>query len=361
MKEYWSRRIKNLTPYTAGEQPKGQKFIKINTNENPYPPSPKVMEAIRAHMDPSLRLYPDPDNTEMKRAVCEVYGLKEDMVFTGNGSDEVLALCFLAFFDADSGVCYADITYSFYPVYAELFEVKREVIPLNDDFTLPVEKFLNKNTGILLANPNAPTGLAVSAKDIERIVSSNDSVVIVDEAYVDFGAESVVPLIEKYPNLLVVHTLSKSCSLAGMRLSWAAGSPNLIAALETVKNSFNSYTTDRIAQAAGAAAIRDEAYMRACASRVMATRERTAAGLREMGFTVLDSRANFLFASHDRAEEIFRELRARGVLVRYFNKPRINKFLRISIGTDEDMNIVIEKIREILRSLRPTEGTADLS
>jgi histidinol-phosphate aminotransferase len=355
MKEFWSKRIKNLVPYVAGEQPKDKKYIKLNTNENPYPPSPKVMEAIR-HIEQSdrgsgleLRLYPDTECTDMKKAVCEVYGLSENMVFTGNGSDEVLALCFLAFFDEVSGVCFADISYSFYPVYASIFGVKNEVIPLNGDFTLPVEKFLGRNMGVLLANPNAPTGLAVGLSDIERIVSSNKSLVIVDEAYVDFGGESAVALLDKYPNLLIIRTLSKSCSLAGLRLSWAAGNPNLIAALETVKNSFNSYTVDRIAQAAGAAAIRDYAYMRENADRVIATRERTAARLRELGFGVLDSKANFLFAEHDRAEELFKGLKERGVLVRWFNKPRINRFLRISIGTDEEMDRVLEVIRELVK------------
>ena len=355
MKEYWSNRIRNLVPYVAGEQPKDKKYIKLNTNENPYPPSPKVMEAIK-HIEQldkgsglELRLYPDTECTDMKKAVCEVYGLSENMVFTGNGSDEVLALCFLAFFDEVSGVCYADISYSFYPVYADMFGVKHEVIPLNEDFTLPVDKFIGKDIGVLLANPNAPTGLAIGLSDIERIVSSNKALVIVDEAYVDFGGESAVSLINKYPNLLVIRTLSKSCSLAGMRLSWAAGNPNLIGALETVKNSFNSYTVDRIAQAAGAAAIRDYSYMRENADRVIATRERTAKGLRKLGFYVLESWANFLFASHDRAEEIFKGLRDKGVLVRWFNKPRINKFLRISIGTDADMDSVLEVISELVK------------
>jgi histidinol-phosphate aminotransferase len=354
MKEYWSSRIRNLVPYTAGEQPKDRKYIKLNTNENPYPPSPKVMEAInhKAQMDAGsgaeLRLYPDTECTDMKKAVCEVYGVREDMIFTGTGSDEVLALCFLAFFDELSGVCYPDISYSFYPVYSALFGVKSEVIPLNEDFTLPVEKFTSINMGVLLANPNAPTGLAISLNEVEQIVSSNKSLVIVDEAYVDFGAESAITLLDKYPNLLVIRTLSKSCSLAGLRLSWAAGNPNLIAALETVKNSFNSYTVDRIAQAAGAAAIRDYAYMRANADKVIKTRERTAAGLRELGFEVLESRANFLFAGHDRAEDIFKGLRERGILVRWFNKPRINRFLRISIGTDAEMEKVLEVLKELV-------------
>ncbi len=352
MKEYWSGRIRNLTPYKAGEQPKDRKFIKLNTHENPYPPSPRALEAIAAHAGPELRLYPDPDNTEMKRAVCEVYGLSEDRVFTGNGSDEVLALCFLAFFDAERTVCYPDITYSFYPVYAELFQVGREVIPLNEDFTLPVEKFVGKNRGVLLANPNAPTGLAIPPADVERIAASNDAGVIVDEAYVDFGAESALPLIDKYPNLLIIRTLSKSCSLAGLRLSWAAGDAGLIAALETVKNSFNSYTTDRLAQAAGAAAIRDAGYLRSCAAKIMATRERTAESLRRLGFEVLESRANLLCGGHERAAELFSALRERGVLVRHFDRPRIDRFLRISIGTDEEMAVVVERLREILEEMR---------
>ncbi len=351
MKEYWSDRIRNLAPYTAGEQPRDMKYIKLNTNENPYPPSPRAIEAIRANSDASLRLYPDPGCTDMKKAICEVYGLREEMVFAGNGSDEILALCFLAFFDEKRGVCYPDVTYSFYPVYAALFGARREVIPLNEDFTLPVEKFMGKNMGVLLANPNAPTGLAVGLEDVGRIAAANDAVVVVDEAYVDFGGESALALLDRHPNLLVVRTLSKSCSLAGMRLGWAAGNPNLIAALETVKNSFNSYTLDRLALAAGAAAIRDTDYMKACCAKIIGTRERTARRLRALGFAVTDSRANFLFAGHDRAEDIFKALRARGVLVRYFKQPRIDGYLRISVGTDEEMDAVMEKLEEILKTL----------
>ena len=322
MKELWSRRIKDLEAYVPGEQPKDRRYIKLNTNENPYPPSPRALEAIKNAADASLRLYPDPDCGELVDAICEKYGVGKDEVFVGNGSDEVLSMCFPAFFDPERSIIFPNITYSFYPVYAELYEIPYRTIALRDDFTVPVESFLEPNGGVIIANPNAPTGIALPLDQIERIAAANSgSVVIVDEAYVDFGCESALPLIHRYPNLLVVRTTSKSFSLAGLRVGWAMGSANLISALNTVKNSINSYTLDRLAIAGAAAAIRDGEYFDGCCERVMATRERSIRELEALGFTCLPSRTNFIFARPDKmpAAELFRELRARGMLVRYFN------------------------------------------
>lgn len=351
MKEFWSERIKNLEPYVPGEQPKDKKYIKLNTNENPYPPSPAAMEAMRSADSADMRLYPDPESGEFIKAAAKVFGLNEDQIFAGNGSDEVLSMCFPAFFGGDKPVLFPDISYSFYPVYAELYAVGYETVPLNEDFTINVEGFLRPNGGVVIANPNAPTSIALPLADIERIIAGNpESLVIVDEAYVDFGGESALPLIDKYPNLLVVRTCSKSYSLAGLRVGWAMGSANLIAALNAVKNSINSYTLDRSAIVGGAAALLDRDYFEKCRSKLIATRERCATELRALGFDVLPSSANFLFArpSGISAEELFKKLRENGVLVRYFKKPRISDRLRISVGTDEETDALIAAIKKIL-------------
>ena len=350
MKELWSRRIKELEAYIPGEQPKDRRYIKLNTNENPCPPSPKALEAIKNAASASLRLYPDPDCGELVDAICEKYGVGRDEVFVGNGSDEVLSMCFPAFFDPDRSIIFPNITYSFYPVYAELYEIPYRTAALRDDFTVPVEPFLEPNGGVIIANPNAPTGIALPLGQIERIAAANSgSVVIIDEAYVDFGCESALPLIHKYPNLLVVRTTSKSFSLAGLRVGWAMGNANLIAALNTVKNSINSYTLDRLAIAGAAAAIRDGEYFKRCCERVMATRESSIRELEALGFTCLPSSTNFIFARPEKmaAAELFRELRARGILVRYFNKPVIDAFLRISVGTDEEMSALTAEIKRL--------------
>jgi len=351
-KRFWSDRIQTLVPYTPGEQPKDRVFIKLNTNENPYPPSPKVLEAIRAATDERLRLYPDPEATQLRQAIANFHGLAPEQVFCGNGSDEVLGLCFYAFFSPGKKVVFPDITYSFYPVYTELFHLDYEEIPLNEDFTLPVDRFLGGNGGVVICNPNAPTGKTLPLSVIRRILEANpDVVVMVDEAYADFGAESAVSLLGEYPNLITVHTMSKSRSLAGMRLGYALGSPDLIAAVNCVKNSFNSYPIDRLALAAGVAAMEDVDYFDETRHKVMATRKRTCANLREMGFLVHDSNANFIFISHPKCggKDLQQGLRDRGVLVRWFNKPRIRDYLRVSIGTDTEMEAMCAACQDILK------------
>ena len=350
MKEFWSGRIRPLIPYTPGEQPKDRKFIKLNTNENPYPPAPAVLEAIRACVGPDLRLYSDPEAVGLRRALSEAYGVGEEQVFVGNGSDEVLAFAFQAFFDEGAEIVFPDITYSFYPVYANLFGIRCRTVPLREDFTIPVEALCGGNDGVVIANPNAPTGIELPQPELRRILDANpEAVVIVDEAYVDFGAQSALPLLADYPNLLVVQTFSKSRALAGLRVGFAFGSPNLIQAMNCVKNSFNSYTLDRLAQAGAAAAVEDQAYFRTQRDRVIATRERTAGALRALGFGVCPSRSNFLFITHPAvsAKELFDGLRERGILVRHFDQPRVDNYLRVSIGTDGDMDAFLAAAAEL--------------
>ena len=352
MKEFWSNRIRGITPYTPGEQPKNRTFIKLNTNENPYPPSPKAVEAIQEAAGEGLRLYPDPEGTPLIQALARRTGLREDQIFVGNGSDEVLAFAFQAFFDQGSTIVFPDITYSFYPVYANLFGIRCRTIPLREDFTLPVEQFLGDNDGVVIANPNAPTGIELAQESIRRILEGNpDQVVIVDEAYVDFGGVSALPLIDEYPNLLVVQTASKSRALAGLRVGFAFGNANLIAGINCVKNSINSYTLDRLAIAGATASVEDEDYFQAQRRRVMDTRERTAARLRALGFTVLPSESNFIFVSHPTvpAKTLFAGLREAGILVRYFAQPRIDNYLRITIGTDPDMEALAAALERLTR------------
>lgn len=350
MKEFWSDRIRSLTPYTPGEQPKDQKFIKLNTNENPYPPAPGVLEAIRASADAGLRLYPDPDASMLRQALAKAYGVEEDQIFVGNGSDEVLAFAFQAFFSQGDEIVFPDITYSFYPVYANLFGIRCRTVPLKEDFTVPVEQ-MRGSQGVVIANPNAPTGIELPQSELRQILEANrDVVVIVDEAYVDFGGDSALPLIREYPNLLVVQTCSKSRALAGLRVGFAFGDANLIQALNCVKNSFNSYTLDRLALVGAAAAVEDQAYFDAQRHKVMATRERTTEELQAIGFRVLPSKANFIFITHPTvpAQQLFADLREKGVLVRYFNQPRIDNYLRVSIGTDQEMDAFLVAIRELI-------------
>ena len=347
---YWSSRLDGMEPYVPGEQPKDRRYIKLNTNENPYPPSPKVLEAARAAVSADLRLYPDPEASALRRTLAAAYGLQPQQIFVGNGSDEVLAMSYLAFIGGEKPAVFPDVTYSFYPVYAALFHNACRIVPLRADFTMPLEELCRNDGCVILTNPNAPTGIALPLSDVERILQGNpDQVVIVDEAYVDFGTESAVPLVDRYENLLVIQTFSKSRSLAGLRIGFAFGCENLIQALNSVKNSFNSYTLDRVAMAAAKAAVEDAAYFEETRHRIMATRERTAARLRELGFTVLPSRSNFLFASHREkpARELFTQLKARGILVRYFDKPRIDNFLRITVGTDAEMDALLETLKEL--------------
>lgn len=350
MKEYWSTRIRDMVPYTPGEQPKGRTFIKLNTNENPYPPSPKVLEAIQAAAG-DLRLYPDPESTALRDALAELYGLKRGQVFVGNGSDEVLALAFQAFFDPGRTILFPDVTYSFYPVFAKLYGLSFREVPLNERFGVPVDEFLGENGGVILPNPNAPTGRALPLEDVRRLAEGNPgAVVLIDEAYVDFGADSAVGLVERHPNLLVVQTCSKSRSLAGLRVGFALGHENLIAALECVKNSFNSYPLDRLAQAGALAAIQDRAYFQETTQKIIATRERFTGQLREMGFQLGDSAANFLFITHPKvpAKALLDGLRERGILVRWWDKPRISNHLRVTVGTDGEMEALCRALEECL-------------
>lgn len=350
MKEFWSKRVRDMVPYTPGEQPRDRQFIKLNTNENPYPPAPGVAQAVSAAVD-SLRLYPDPECLALRQAIAQAVGLRPEQVFCGNGSDEVLSFAFQAFFDKDKAITFPDITYSFYEVYVKYLDLTACTVPLNEDFSLPLERFCqNRGGGVVIANPNAPTGQAVSAQELRRVVEANpDQVVLIDEAYVDFGAESMARWVDTYPNLLVVQTTSKSRSLAGLRVGWALGSENLMAALRCVRDSINSYTVDRLAQAAAVAALADEAYFEKTYRQIMETRERTWKRLRDMGFDVAQSKANFLFVRHPAipGKALFDALRARGVLVRRWDLPRIQDHLRISIGTEEEMDALCRVLGEL--------------
>ena len=351
MNPYWSRRLADVEPYVPGEQPKEGQYIKLNTNENPYPPSPKALAAIAAAAGEGLRLYPAPECGCLCRAIADFYGLTPEEVFVGNGSDEVLAMAFLAFFSPEDRIAFPAVSYSFYPVYARLFDIPYDAVELREDFTLDPSVFRKEHRGIVFANPNAPTGIALPLEEVEQILRAHRDVpVIVDEAYVDFGADSAVGLIGEYPNLLVIQTFSKSRSLAGLRVGFALGQPHMIAALDTVKNSFNSYTLDRLAQAGAAAAMEDQEYFEATRQKIIATRTWSAETLEKLGFTVLPSKTNFLFASHPEASAaaLFGALRQRHILVRYFNKPIVDGFLRITVGTDEEMKALLCALEEIL-------------
>lgn len=350
-KKFWSRHILDVEPYVPGEQPKDKRYIKLNTNENPYPPSPRVMEAIRNADLTELRLYPDPDCGELRQALAKFHGIAPEQVFVGNGSDEVLAFIHMAFMDADTPAVFPDITYSFYPVYGAFFGNRCRIVPVREDFTIPLSELMHDDGTVILTNPNAPTGIGLPLSEVRRVLEGNPNhVVILDEAYVDFGCESAVSLIPEFDNLLVVQTCSKSRSLAGMRVGFAFGQAHLIAAMEAVKNSINSYTLDRLALRAAQAAVEDKEYLDDTCRAIAKTREKTSGKLRKMGFTVLPSQANFVFAAHPKvhASVLFAKLREKGVLVRYFNKPRIDNFLRISIGTDEEMDVLTDTLREIM-------------
>lgn len=354
MSRYWSDIVHRLTPYVPGEQPVVAHPVKLNTNENPYPPSPRVLDAIRRELGDageSLRRYPDPTALKLRETVAAYHGIRADQVFAGNGSDEVLALTFQALLKHDKALLFPDITYSFYPTYARLFEVEYRTIPLDDRFAINVDDYAQPNGGVLFPNPNAPTGRPLPLADIERLLAKNtDSVVVIDEAYVDFGADSAIRLIDRHPNLLVVQTVSKSRSLAGMRVGFAFGSVELIDALSRVKDSFNSYPLDRLAQAAATAAYEDDAWFRVCCARVIASRERLAAGLTALGFDVVPSAANLLFARHatQDAATLMLRLREREIFVRHFKAPRIDQHLRISVGTDAECDTLLNALREIL-------------
>ena len=351
MKEFWSRRIRDAVPYIPGEQPRGRTFIKLNTNECPYPPSPRALEAIRGAANESLRLYPDPECLELRQTIARRYGLSENQVFVGNGSDEVLAFSFQAFFDPDREIVFPQVSYSFYPVYTDYFGLRCRRVPMNEDFSDPIDLLCGGNGGVVLANPNAPTGIAVGLDTVEKVLKANpDVVVVVDEAYVDFGAESAVSLIGRYPNLLVVQTASKSRALAGLRVGWGMGDPNLINGLRCVRDSINSYVVDRLAMAGLKGAMEDEAYFQSVRGKVMATRERAAGALTELGFTVLPSRANFLFVSYPGVpgEQLLKGLREKGILVRWWKDPLISDWLRITVGTDGEMDALLAALKELI-------------
>lgn len=353
MSRYWSDVVRGLTPYVPGEQPKLARLIKLNTNESPYGPSRRVLEALRAEIGDSLRLYPDPASDRLRAAIAKRHGLTPAHVFVGNGSDEVLAHVFLGLLKHEVPVLFPDITYSFYPVYCGLYGIAYEQVPLNAKFEIAVDDYLKPNGGIVFPNPNAPTGCFVPIAEIERLLRANSgSVVVVDEAYVDFGGESVVPLVSRYPQLLVIHTLSKSRALAGLRVGYAIGDPDLIEALNRVKDSFNSYPLDRFAQAGATAAIEDDEYFQAMCRKVIVSKQTLVQDLQGLGFEVLPSAANFVFARLPGRDGggIAAKLRERSIIVRHFRKPaRIAEFMRITVGTDEQCAGLIEALREITR------------
>ena len=357
MSKFWNDKIKEIEPYVPGEQPKDKKYIKLNTNENPYSPSEKVIEKIKSMSLKDLKLYPDPDVSELRKVIAEYFSQKIDeritkeQIFVGNGSDEVLALIFMTFFNKGDKVYYPDITYSFYPVYADLFDLKEVRIPLNENFEIEIDKYFGVDGHIIITNPNAPTSIALKLEEIEEIVKKNpNQLVVVDEAYIDFGAESAVKLVNKYDNVLVVQTFSKSRSFAGMRLGYAIGSENIIEGLNRLKFSFNSYTIDRISIEAGIESFKDDDYFVKINAKIIETREKTVKKLKELGFKVLNSSANFIFISHNKvfAGDLYKQLKDNGILVRYFAKDRIDNYLRVTIGTDEEMEIFIEKLEKLL-------------
>ena len=356
MSRFWSPVVGTLSPYVPGEQPKLQNLVKLNTNEHPYGPSPKVLDAIRAACDDALKLYPDPSSDRLRQAIAATVGVQPGQVFVGNGSDEVLAHVFLALLKHDRPLRFPDITYSFYPVYCGLYGIQYETVPLTADFRIDVEDYLPARSGpagaIIFPNPNAPTGRALTAAEVERIVAGNpDAVVVVDEAYVDFGGESAIALTSRYDNLLVVQTLSKSRSLAGLRVGFAVGGAALIEGLERVKNSFNSYPIDRLASAGAVAALEDTEYFERTRQAVIESRSRMTAGLQALGFEVLPSSANFVFARHPSqdAAGLAAALRERSIIVRHFRQPRIDQFLRISVGTEAECGLLLGALAEILR------------
>lgn len=351
MRSFWSDRLAELTPYVPGEQPKDGVYIKLNTNENPYPPSPAVLRAIAAAANGGLRLYPDPECRAVRTAIAEYYGLNAEQVFVGNGSDEVLAMAYLAFFSPEDKIAFPAVSYSFYPVYADLFAIPYDAVALREDYTLDLSVFDGAYQGVVFANPNAPTGMALPLEQVEALLQKHpDRLVIVDEAYVDFGAESALKLVEKYENLLVVQTFSKSRSLAGMRIGFAIGNPVLIKYLNDVKYSFNSYTMDQTALSCGVAAVKDEAYFQETTDKIKKTRENAKVELAKLGFSFPDSKANFLFITHPeyQAKDLFKALREEGIYVRYFAQPRIDNYLRVSIGTDGQMEALYAFLRQYM-------------
>ncbi|MBQ9604613.1 MAG: histidinol-phosphate transaminase [Firmicutes bacterium] len=347
----WQDKIKKVVPYVPGEQPKIENIVKLNTNELPYPPSPMAQKAIREFDANNLRKYPSITFTELKAALSDVYGVGAEQLFLGNGSDEVLALCFQTFFNSDKPVLFPDVTYSFYDVWCDLYGIPYKRVPLDEGFNIVPSDYFGENGGIVIANPNAPTSIYMRLSSIEDILEHNrDVIVVIDEAYIDFGGTSAVSLLGKYDNLVVVQTYSKSRGLAGMRVGYAMACKELITALSAVKDSFNSYPLDSVAQAAAAASARDTEYMKECVSKIINTRQRLVSELDKLGFETLPSSANFIFTTNKNisAKELFEYLREKGVIVRYFNKPRIDAYLRITVGTDMETDRLLEEIKNFI-------------
>lgn len=350
--ENWEAYVRKVVPYVPGEQPQDERMIKLNTNENPYPPAPGVLRALKEFDTDKLRLYPEPTCKVLVDAIAKNYGLDSSQVFVGVGSDDVLAMIFLTFFNSKKPVLFPDITYSFYDVWADMLRIPYEVRALDENFLIKKEDYYGENGGVIFPNPNAPTGILMELSEIEDIIAHNrDVIVVVDEAYIDFGGVSALPLIEKYDNLLVVQTFSKSRSLAGMRVGYAMGNPKLIRYINDVKYSFNSYTMNQTALALGVEAIRDGAYFEEMRQKIIDTREWTKKELKALGFTFGDSMSNFIFAAHERipAKELFEALRKEHIYVRYFSKERIENYLRISIGTREEMETFVEFLKNYLQ------------
>ncbi len=347
----WENNVRKVVPYTPGEQPKDSGIIKLNTNENPYPPSPRVKAVMDSFDNAKMRLYPDTNSTALVEALSKRYGVKPSQIFVGVGSDDVISMAFMTFFNSDLPVIFPDVTYSFYDVWADVYRIPYAVRPLDENLHIIPEDYICDNGGIIFPNPNAPTGVLESLDTIEKIIKGNpDSVVIVDEAYIDFGGESCIPLVEKYDNLLVVQTFSKSRSMAGMRIGFAVGNEKLIKFMNDVKFSVNSYTMNPLSQLCGAEAVYDEEYFRETVNKIIETREYSKKRLTELGFTFPDSMSNFIFASHSSVDAavLFEELKKRKIFVRYWNKPRINNHLRITIGTREEMDKLFSALEEIL-------------
>lgn len=352
MSKFWTQAVKRTEPYVPGEQMNDPDVVKLNTNENPYPPSPKAIEAMKRAAGGVMQKYPSPTADTLREAIAQTNGVKKEQVFVGNGSDEVLAFAFYAFFEEGEVIRFPAISYSFYPVYSKLFNIPFEEVPMNEDFTLQVERFFNAEGGVIFPNPNAPTSLYLPLEQIEQILQANENkVVIVDEAYIDYAeAPSAVTLIDQYPNLLVVQTTSKSRALAGLRVGFAMGQEHLIEALVRMKDSFNSYTLDRVALSGATEAFLDTPYFEEKKEAVLQTRAQTIQEMEKRGFSVLPSAANFIFATHEEkdAEQLYEQLRKRKVLVRYFHDPRIDQYLRITIGTDEEMEQFFRHLDELI-------------
>ncbi len=350
MSRYWTELVNQLDPYVPGEQPQDQQYIKLNTNESPYPPSPKVIQAIEAYDKKRLRLYPDPESTRLRQALADRYDIDRSNVFIGNGSDEVLAHSFQAFFKQPQPLLFPTTTYSFYPVYCKLYGIDYQTIDLRDEFVIDVDDYARACGGVILPNPNAPTSRLLSLAEVEQLCQQTAAVVIIDEAYIDFGGDSAIPLTRQYDNLLVTHTFSKSRSLAGLRLGYAIGHEQLIEGLNRVKNSFNSYPIDSLAQTAAVASVEDDDYFRDVCAKTIATREQLNSGLQGLGFRVMPSAANFVFTEHPShaGADLYQGLKREGILVRYFNKPGIDNFLRITVGTDEEVTQLINKLTDLL-------------